>query len=229
MRCPGSSGNTQFVGSDLKARKKSNDRMKLMKSQNFRSIFLLGAVIALGSLSAAHAQVAVYGTVSAERMNSIACLDSTNCAANNGSVRPYGGTVGVYYDFKSYGPIRIGGDLRGVFLNSNKRADFYSGGADAVRHYAGLGGLRATYNSRFKVLKPYVEVAGGYAKTDANSAFIYKSYGQVQGFVGLDLALFHNFDLRAIEFGEGAIFGDSTHNVQTIGLGVVFHTARDNR
>jgi hypothetical protein len=49
----------------------------------------------------------------------------------------------------------------------------------------------------------------------------------VQGFVGLDLALFQNFDFRPIEFGVGEMFGPSSHNVQSIGLGIVFHTARE--
>jgi hypothetical protein len=51
----------------------------------------------------------------------------------------------------------------------------------------------------------------------------------VQGFAGLDLALFSNVDFRAIEFGAGELFGPSSHGVQTIGLGIVFHTTREDR
>jgi hypothetical protein len=48
----------------------------------------------------------------------------------------------------------------------------------------------------------------------------------VQGFAGLDLALFQNFDLRLVELGEGELFGTNSHNIQSIGIGVVFHTSR---
>jgi len=44
---------------------------------------------------------------------------------------------------------------------------------------------------------------------------------------GLDLALFQNVDLRVIELGAGEIFGPSSHSIQSIGLGIVFHTTRE--
>jgi hypothetical protein len=53
-----------------------------------------------------------------------------------------------------------------------------------------------------------------------------QNYTQIQGMVGLDLALFQNVDFRPIEVGVGELFGPASHNIQSIGLGVVFHTAR---
>lgn len=195
---------------------------------NFHRIFFLGAAIALGFVSVAHAQFAVYGGVSAERLKGIVCTDPQNtCASNDGTVRPYGVTFGAYYDFRTYGPVRLGVDLRGVFLNSNKSAFTFSGGTDFIRHYAGLGGARATFHTPFKVLRPYVQASAGFAKTDAVGG--YKNYTQVQGFAGLDLALFQNVDFRIIELGAGELFGPSSHSIQTVGLGIVFHTSRDDR
>jgi hypothetical protein len=201
-----------------------------MKSMNFRRIFFLGVLIGLGVATAARAQFAVYGTVSAERLKSVSCIDPQgNCAAGDGTARPYGGSFGAYYDFRSFGPVRIGADLRGTFLNSNKSAFSYSGGADFVRHYAGLGGARASFNTPFKVLRPYVQISAGFGKSNATSLspVVFQNFTQVQGFAGLDLAVFSNVDIRAIEFGAGELFGSGSHSIQTIGLGVVFHTTRE--
>jgi hypothetical protein len=201
--------------------------MEVMKSMNLRRIFLPGLLAAL-SCAAAHAQLGVYGTVSAENFRSVTCIDPRGCASSGGLVRPYGGTIGAYYDFRNYGPVRLGADVRGVFLNSNKSAVTNSGGTDYTRHYSGLGGARATFRTPFKVLRPYLQVSAGFARTNAAST-VYQNFTQVQGFAGLDLALFSNVDFRAIEFGAGELFGPSSHGVQTIGLGIVFHTTREDR
>ncbi len=202
--------------------------MEAMTSMNLRRIFFVGMVAGLFSVGVAQAQFAVYGGVSAERLRGIACNDPQNtCASNDGTVRPYGGTLGAYYDFRTYGPVRLGVDVRGVFLNSNKSAFTYSGGTDFIRHYSALGGARATFHTPFKVLRPYVQASAGFAKTDAVGG--YQNYTQVQGFAGLDLALFQNVDFRVIEFGAGELFGPSSHSIQSVGLGIVFHTSREDR
>jgi hypothetical protein len=209
--------------------------METMKSMNFRRIFFLGVLIGLGSVSVAQAQFAAYGMVSAERLNAVNCTNPQNvCASANGIVRPYGGTLGAYYDFRSYGPVSLGVDVRGNFLSSNKSAFSDQGGASLIRHYSFLGGARATFRTPFKVLRPYAQIEGGFGSTDATLAPVqpllklnYQNYTQVQGFVGLDLALFENFDFRPVELGIGELFGPSTHNIQSIGIGVVFHTSRN--
>jgi hypothetical protein len=209
---------------------KPDDRMGTMKSMNFRKIFFLGVLIGLGCVSAAQAQLGVYGMVSAERVKDIKCLDPQNiCATNDGTVRPYGGTIGAYYDLRSYGPVRLGVDARTTFLDSNKSAYAYLGGVDIVRHYSVLGGLKATFNTPFKVLRPYAQISAGLGRTNAITPppVFYQNFTQVQGFIGLDLALFPGVDFRAIELGDGEMFGSSSHNVQSIGIGIVFHTSRD--
>ena len=204
-------------------------------NSGFRRILFAAALGTICSASAARAQFAVYGTVGAERLRAVSCTDPKNvCASNDGVVRPYGGSFGMYYDFRNYGPVRLGADLRATFLNSNKSAYAYQGGVDVIRHYALLGGARATFKTPFKVLRPYIQASAGWGRTDATNAPVaptyalnYQNFTQVQGFAGLDLAVFQNVDFRVIEFGAGEMFGPSSHSIQTIGLGIVFHTTRE--
>jgi hypothetical protein len=205
-----------------------------MKNMNFRKIFLMGVLVGLCCVPAARAQFAAYGTISAERLKSITCTDQQNlCASNDGMVRPYGGTLGAFYDFRTYGPVTLGVDARGSFLSSSKSAFSYQGGADLVRHFSVLGGGRATFKTPFKVLRPYVQISAGLGRTNAVTpptlpalSLVYENFTQVQGFAGLDLALFQNVDIKAIEFGAGELFGSSSHSIQSIGIGIVFHTTR---
>lgn len=204
--------------------------MKLMKISNLRRNFFVAALAFAGLATAAHAQLGVYGMVQGENIKNITCVDpSGTCAAANGTAKPWGGTVGAYYDFKNFGPVRLGGDVRGSFLNANKSAFSYQGGGGLVRHYSFLGGARATVRTPFHVLRPYAQISGGLGRTNATAPGGYGDYGQVQGFVGLDLALFPALDFRAIEFGAGEIFGSNSHSIQSVGIGIVFHTSRSSK
>jgi len=206
-----------------------------MMTTSFRRIFFTGVLIGLGGVSAARAQFAAYGMVNGERLKAVDCTDQQNiCASNDGTVRPYGGTLGGYYDFRTYGPVTLGADARATFLNSNKSAFTYQGGPDFARHFSVLGGARATFKTPFKVLRPYVEIAAGLGRTDATTPpmlpalnLVYQNFTQVQGFAGLDIALFDNVDLRAVELGAGEMFGSGSHTIQTIGVGLVFHPTRE--
>jgi hypothetical protein len=200
--------------------------MEAMKSMNFRRIFFLGVLIGLGSATVAQAQFAAYGMVSAERVGGYICGETSGaCASTDGKERPYGGTVGAFYDFRSFGPVRVGVDLRGNFLNASKSATAYKAAPDLERYNSGLGGLRATFRTPFRVLRPYAQVSGGFTRALREGGG--QNYTQIQGLVGLDLALFENVDFRPIEFGIGELFGSSSHSIQSIGLGVVFHTTRE--
>ncbi len=193
-----------------------------MKNMNFRTIFFL--TVALACASAAHAQVGVYGMVSAQRVDGFTCRDPQKCASTDGTERPYGGTVGLYYDFRNIGPVRFGADLRGNFLNANKSAEQYASGPDLLRYYSGLGGARATFKTPFKMVRPYAEGLAGY--TRVTRPLNTNTYTQVQGLAGIDLDLFPNVDFRLIEFGYGRLIGSDGHGIQSIGLGIVFHTSR---
>jgi hypothetical protein len=208
--------------------------MEAMKSMNFRRIFFLGVLVGLGCAAAAQAQFAAYGMVNGENLKGITCLDPLGqCAASNGTFKPYGGSVGAFYDWRSFGPIQLGVDVRGTFMNSSKSAYSYMGGSESQRHNAALGGLRATFKTPFHVLRPYAQISAGLGRTDATApapapltTLFYRNFTQVEGFAGLDLALFQNVDLRVIELGAGEIFGPSSHSIQSIGIGIVFHPTR---
>lgn len=201
-------------------------------------MFLLATATLAGLATGAHAQLGVYGMVQGENLKNITCLDPNNtCASANGTAKPYGGVAGLYYDFKTVGPMRLGADVRGSFLNSDKNAYYYQGAGSLIRHYTGLVGVRATFRTPFHALRPYAQISGGIAHTNGaeppaagvSALNNYKNYGQVQGFVGLDVALFPNLDFRPIELGAGEIFGSNSHSIQSIGLGVVFHTSRSSK
>ena len=66
----------------------------------------MSALGAVSCVSAAHAQFAVYGTVVGERVRGFTC--ATICASTDGSERPYGGSFGAFYNFRTYGPMRLG-------------------------------------------------------------------------------------------------------------------------
>lgn len=194
-----------------------------------RTAFGVATFLFLLSSIAVRAQLGVYGTVTGERMGGFTCTDAQGmCASSGGVVRPYGATFGAYYDFRSIGPVRLGVDLRGSVLNSNKSATTYASSTDAVRQYAVLGGVRGEFKMPVRWLRPYAQVSAGYGRTNAASTVPtqYAQYTQVQGFVGADIPLLPMLDLRAIELGAGEIFGPSSHSIQSIGIGVVFHTAR---
>lgn len=203
--------------------------MGTMKLMLFRKLLPLFAVFALIYASPARAQFAVYGTVTGERMAGFTCQAvNSQCASSGGAVRPFGGNFGLYYDFRNLGPFRIGADLRGNVFSSNKSATEYLGGAGVVRQYGALGGVRASIALPMKILHPYVEGAAGYAKTNAASTTpeLYSNYTQVEGLVGLDIAVLPYIDLRAVEFGAGALFGPNTHGTLSVGAGLVFHMPR---
>ena len=189
---------------------------------SFRKFLLLGVAALLCGASSSRAQFSIYGTVTGERVGGFTCTDpQSRCADNDGKERPFGSNFGAFYDFKKFGPALIGADLRGGVTNANKSATEYGSSSDLVRHYSALVGPRASFRTPLKALKPYAEILGGYARY--NDANVTTQNGQIQGYVGLDISIIPLLDLRAIEVGEGAIFGSGTHNVQSIGAGLVLH------
>ena len=162
-------------------------------------------------------------------MSGFTCTDlQGHCSAAGGVVKPYGSMFGAYYDFRSIGPVRLGVDLRGSVLNSNKSATTHASSVDLVRQYSALGGLRGEFKTPFHWLHPYAQISGGFMHSNAASTAFsnYQNYTQVQGFAGADVTLLPVLDLRAIEVGAGEAFGPSSHSIQSIGIGVVFHTPR---
>jgi len=216
--------------------------MEVMKSMNFRRIFFLGVLVGLGCATVAQAQFAAYGMVTGERLRDIVCSEPGGCASTSNQlvpvgaksgVDPYGGTLGVFYDFRSFGPVTLGADVRATFLDTDKAAYAYQASSASQRHDSVLGGARLTFKTPLKFLRPYAQISAGVGRSDATQppipttlALDYRTFTQVEGFVGLDLALWDNVDFRPIEFGVGELFGSSSHNIQSIGIGIVFHPTR---
>lgn len=194
-----------------------------------RTAFGLALVLFVFTSIAAYGQIGAYGVITGERMTGFTCQDPQGiCSSSGGVVRPYGAIFGGYYDFRSLGPVRLGVDLRGTVLNSNKSATTYSSSVDQIRHYAGLGGLRGEFKTPFRWLRPYAQISAGYMRSNAAEVNPrnYDNFTQVEGFGGVDIPLVPWMDIRAIELGAGAAFGPSTHSIQSIGAGVVFHSPR---
>ena len=199
-----------------------------MKFCTWFAVLFLG----LGCSIAANAQLGIYATATGDWFGGVTCPSyASPCAENDGKVKPFGGNFGVYYDWRNYGPIKLGFDVRGAAQSSNKRADSAAGGPGIVKNYEGLGGVRATFHTPIHWLHPYAEVAGGLTRNNASGLYtttitvnnnvnppvtqsslsfnpaLYNNYGLIKGFVGLDIPLLPWLSFRAIELGAGGAFG----------------------
>ena len=187
----------------------------------------------------AHAQVAVYGTVT---LNSLGGSGTSplatktdvngNPVAYSSNVNPIGGTFGVYYDFKNVGPVRLGIDARGVITNGKRGPELNAQGA-GVRIGSGLAGVRASIRTPLPYIKPYVQASAGLGKSDYG--ILTNSTGRPETannfeyhvFAGADLRFLPVADWRVIELGYGGLnpFGTDSHNypLRSISTGIVFH------
>lgn len=161
-------------------------------------------------------------------------------------VNPAGIIGGAYYDFRTIGPVRLGIDLRGGVLHSNKSATSSAGGNDATGYDHVLLGLRGSFHTRYSWLSPYAQVSGGYARSNATLPFgaatlngsgtpnarTEDNFLVYEGLAGLDIHVFPVIDLRPIELGIGNMnrFGSSpvgdgpgSVGIMSIGAAVVFH------
>ena len=204
-----------------------------MKLMLLRKLLPLFAASALSVPLAAHAQLAAYATVTGERLSGLTCLDPLGqCAATGGVVHPYGANFGGYYDFRNIGPVRLGVDLRGNVFATSKSAQSYQASSGLIRQYSALGGIRASFATPIRFIRPYGEFAVGYAKTNAAGYSVvtginnYSNYVQAEGLVGVDVPVAPFLDIRAVELGAGALFGPSSHGLESVGAGLVFHTPR---
>jgi hypothetical protein len=190
------------------------------------------ALMGLGLSAAAHAQVGVYGGYSVNHISDVHCfaVAPQTCSAANGAVNPTGGYGGIYYNWKSFGPVKLGGDVRGGTQHANKSASSSSGGTNATNNSYALGGVRAEVKVPYVWVKPYAEVLAGWARSDATEpTHSYDNYVQYQGVAGVDLRLLPFLDLRPVEVGIGEMTrtgngqGPSSLNVRTLGAGFVLH------
>ena len=206
-----------------------------------KAVLLVAAAIATTAI--AHAQIGVYGTVTVNRLTGIQGSPNAAGSVVNDSVDPVGGGGGVYYDFKTLGPIRLGADLRGSITTSKQGAYTNSRGA-GTRIYSGLGGIRAVFHTPYPTLKPYIQASAGIGRSDyglltpnttvtvggssaqTTGEAIHNNL-QFEGFAGVDFRVLPIMDFRVVELGYGALtsFGTSGHTypIGTISSGLVFH------
>ena len=221
-----------------------------------KAVLFAAALAALATAPIAHAQFGVYGTVTVNHLSGLQsspfapandALTASQCTAPlpqtcqvNSNVDPIGGGGGIYYDFKTFGPIRLGADLRGTITDSKQGAYSFSRGG-GTRIYSTLGGIRASIRTPLPFIKPYVQGSAGLGRSDyglytyssqlnANNSstlisnVVVPSNFQYEAFAGVDIKVLPVMDFRVVELGYGALTGGShTYPVGTISSGVVFH------
>jgi len=199
---------------------------------SFRKVLLFGAVVVFGLAGTAHAQFGLYGTYAGTDVTGVTCLDPQSiCSASGGGVRPFGAAGGIYYDFKSYGPVRLGFDLRADLLHASKSASSRTGGVGATRAHTALGGVRATFHTPVSYLRPYAQASVGWTSSNVTEPNVetYDNFLQYQVFAGADVRVFPILDVRVVELGIGGMdrvgtgLGASSLGVKSISAGIVFH------
>jgi hypothetical protein len=209
-----------------------------------RKAVLLLAAVAVATTVSAKAQIGVYGMFTVDRLSNIASSplplppnSNAPAFARANTVDPLGGTGGVYYDFLKLGPMKLGADLRGSIL-STKRGAYINFNGPGARIYSVLGGVRGSFQTPVKSLKPYLQISAGLGRSDyglysgrpASSQplpnIIYSNF-QYEGLAGLDIKLLPILDWRVAEFGYGGLdpFGTNSHNypIKQVSMGFVFH------
>jgi hypothetical protein len=203
-----------------------------------KAVLLLLVAVAIATSVSAHAQVGVYGMFTVDRLSNIVSsplpLNSAASAfARKDTVDPLGGTGGVYYDFLKLGPVKLGADLRGSIL-STKRGAYINFNGPGARIYSVLGGVRASFHTPVKSLKPYIQGSVGLGRSDyglsnttsTGQVVLYNNF-EYQGLAGLDIKLLPIMDWRVAEFGYGGLdpFGTNSHNypIKQVSMGFVFH------
>jgi hypothetical protein len=209
-----------------------------------RKAVLLLAAVAVITTTSSYAQVGVYGMFTVDRLSNIASSpvplppNSTAAAfARANTVDPLGGTGGVYYDFLKLGPMKLGADLRGSILTT-KRGAYINFNGPGARIYSLLGGVRGSFQTPVKSLKPYLQISAGLGRSDYGlysgrpastqpvPNVIYNNF-QYEGFAGLDIKLLPILDWRVAEFGYGGLdpFGTNSHNypIKQVSMGFVIH------
>lgn len=211
---------------------------------SFRKAVLLLAAIVLASTASAQAQFGVYGEFTVNRLSNTASSPQPQPPNSSGSaferantVDPLGGTGGIYYDFLQLGPVKLGADLRGSILTT-KRGAYVNFDGPGAHIYSALGGIRGSFHTPIKSLKPYIQISAGLGRSDyglyvgrpaSNEPLpnlIFNNF-QYEGLVGLDIKLLPIMDWRVAEFGYGGLdpFGTFSHNypIKQVSMGFVFH------
>src|ERR1700761_6235479 len=208
-----------------------------------KAVLLLAAVAVVTTVSA-QAQIGVYSMFTVDRLSDIASSplppppnSSGPAFARANTVDPLGGTGGVYYDFMKLGPVKLGADVRGSILTT-KRGAYINFNGPGAHIYSVLGGVRGSFQTPVKSLKPYLQISMGLGRSDYGlysgrpastqplPNIIYNNF-QYEGLAGLDIKLLPILDWRVAEFGYGGLdpFGTYSHNypIKQVSMGFVVH------
>lgn len=207
-----------------------------------KSALLFAAVLVLAV--SAHAQFAVYGTATVERLSNIQSsplLSSTSSPSltYNNAVNPLGATFGAFYDLRNVGPVRLGLDLRGSII-TDKRGAAKAYNANGSHIDSGLVGVRVLFHAPRQWLRPYAEGAVGIGRSNYGlqlpvssttapplPAYHLDNNFEYHVFAGLDLRASSILDIRIFEVGYGGLdpFGTNAHNypLKSMSAGFVFH------
>lgn len=201
------------------------------------------AALALTAPLAAHAQIAAYGTVTVQHLGGLSYTSVGNTPSytlvthTNGTINPIGGTGGIFYNFRQYGPVKVGIDGRFTIATTNHGADPAAAGSGG-RLYTVLGGVRTTFPGHFTILAPYAQANFGLGRTDfgnggatgpsATSGQLQINHGfAYEGLAGLDIHALPALDVRLFELGIGGVSGVSgqtgNHLLESLSFGVVLH------
>lgn len=182
-----------------------------------KRLWVVFALCGMGLLgSSAHAQVAIYGMGSGGFLSSVNA-QSGPFTLTSASVSAYGGTFGVYDNYRHLGPLKFGGDAR-FFIQSSSTSHAYG---NQLR--GAMGGARLALSSVAVPFSPYIQAEIGGVSTNYGTqsqrsiSFAY----QVQG--GLDYTIVPHLDGR-FEYGVGqigALFPGNRQEMQQIGIGLV--------
>ena len=148
----------------------------------------------------AHSQVSFYADFSASKL--------TNSTGTN---YLYGPTIGGSIELLPWGPIKVGGDIRGSFVGSGgKRLDGIVVGPRLSLHVKPLH------------LKPYGEFMVGFARYN-DGAGTASTDSQIQVNTGVDRQVAKLIDWRVFEYGYSQYYGQGGQfNPKTFSTGIVF-------
>jgi len=176
----------------------------------------LALCLMFGFGARAKAQVAIYGMGSGGFLSSVNA-QSGPLTLTSDSFSAFGGTFGVYDNYRHFGPVKFGGDGR-FFIQSSTNGNSYG---NQLR--GGLGGARLALFSHLVPFSPYIQAEIGGVSTNygtQSQRTLTFSY-QVQG--GLDYTIVPRLDAR-FEYGAGqigALFPGNRQEMQQVGLGLV--------
>ncbi len=185
-----------------------------------RTRLVVASALLFLALPLAHAQIAVYGTFSANHLSGVDTGVSyipNGFQTNTDSFFANGFGAGVTLNFLHLGPASLGFDVRGSIASGTPSAKTV------------LGGVKFGFHPPHTRIKPYVQVSAGYLQsntsyrgTDPPAQTVTNNYGTYEFIGGLDYSLVHFIDFRVIELGVGRTFAPSIDFSSTGGNATLF-------